>query len=82
MALLRVCDVCGASEGDVKRIFFETDRTLDAAGSMDGVGAEYDLCLGCCGRLFRRVVLSRQCYSHDLGKHLVAVLEKMKNERG
>ena len=42
MATIDVCDVCGKKCSN--RVFFKTDRVMDAAGSMEDEGEVYDLC--------------------------------------
>ena len=39
-----LCDLCGARVEEKLRIYVATDRRMDAAGSMDDVGEQLDLC--------------------------------------
>lgn len=69
MVMIRVCDFCG-SDKDVEHHFFVTDRKLDAAGSPADEGQGFDVCLTCCGKLFRSMLRSK-CMTYELGDFLV-----------
>ena len=79
MAMIRVCDVCQGNN-DVEHYFFETDRIMSPAGDMEPDGKGFDLCLSCCGRLFRRAVKSRAFRAHEIGRFLVAEVRNLQEE--
>jgi hypothetical protein len=43
-ANFNLCDVCGGKVEEKQRFWITTDRQMDAAGSMDDVGQQIDLC--------------------------------------
>jgi len=55
MTTILVCDLCNTRQ-NVERHSWTIDRKLDAAGSMDDVFVNVDLCLKCENRLLKRVI--------------------------
>jgi len=79
MGLVRVCDICG-SRSKVKNFYFETGKTTDAAGSMESVGVQSDLCAACVSDIFESIVRSKKLYNWDIGKFVVEkISQKIKS---
>lgn len=43
---ITVCDICETKE-NIRSLYLITDRRMDAAGSVEGVGKLFDLCDAC-----------------------------------
>ena len=62
-----LCDVCGSKTQE--RMFVQTGREMDAAGSMDTVGRDLDLCGKCAVSILIR--LQKKSEGFIIGKSII-----------
>lgn len=75
-----LCDVCGAKCEEKHRFFIATDRTMDAAGSMDDDGQHFDLCADHLLALVRFLLQepnNKRVPNYSLGVLAVAELKRL-----
>ena len=80
MATIDVCDICGKKCNN--RLFFKTDRVMDAAGSMEDEGENYDLCEKHQIVILKNVLFKgrNELEKMNINKRLVKEVEKLKKK--
>ena len=78
----RLCDVCGA-KCENKTFFIANDRHLDAAGSMDDFGENWDLCQNHMRKLIYKLMEKEDCsgiHDYDKGKSACEFLKSIRRK--
>lgn len=70
-----LCDCCG-KRVDGPSLFVATDRKMDAAGSMDTDGEQFDICQACAVDLIRNMLVNDAGY--ELGCKIVDIVNRLK----
>jgi len=74
-----LCDVCGGRVPKENRFWVATDRRMDAAGSMDDEGHNFDLCLTHAVEALKHLTQRQpRVPDYDTGNKLAAFIERIK----
>jgi len=81
MTTIEICDICGKKCDN--RLFFRTDRAMDAAGSMEDEGEVYDLCEIHENMVLKKVLFkgTNEIEKQNINKRLVMEVENLKKSK-